>query len=115
MRYVTLPRCLLLATGLLSSCAPNPWLTGHTDSRCIREQMQNGSDGNGHDFALATRNCSALARKTQNGMSRPLDVRDDATLQAMAENRDFNRDGAAFVPRNSKARVPGGVRNINID
>lgn len=110
MRYVLLPGLLLLA-----SCSAAPWVTGHTDSKCIREQMLTGANGNDHPFATAANICATKVRKDNDGHDRPLDVRDDMTLQAMAENPDYNTTGLSFVPRNSKTRIPGGIRNINID
>ncbi|MFT8808816.1 hypothetical protein [Gluconobacter sp.] len=110
MRYLILPSLLLLA-----SCSAAPWVTGHTDSKCIREQMLSGAGGNDHPFATAAGICAATARRENGGHDRPLDVRDDMTLQAMAENPDYNTTRLPFVPRDSKARIPGGIRNINID
>ncbi|MEN3166257.1 hypothetical protein [Gluconobacter sp. OJB] len=110
MRYVLLSSVLLLA-----SCSSAPWVTGHTDSKCIREQMVSGANGNARPFAPAAEFCAAAIRKENKGHGRPLDVRDDMTLQAMAENPDYNTTGLSFVPRNSKTKIPGGIRNINID
>lgn len=110
MRYVIFPSLLLLA-----SCSTAPWVTGHTDSKCIREQMLSGAGGNPHTFATAAGICAAAARKDNDGHDRPLDVRDDMTLQAMAENPDYNTNRQSFVARDSKTRIPGGIRNINID
>ncbi|MBS1102921.1 hypothetical protein JK202_07800 [Gluconobacter sp. Dm-62] len=110
MRYVILSSLFLLA-----SCSSAPWVTGHTDSKCIREQMLSGAQGNPRPFATAASLCAAAIRHDNGGHDRPLDVRDDTTLQAMAENPDFNTTGLAFVPRDSKTRIPGGIRNINID
>lgn len=110
MRYVILSSLFLLA-----SCSSAPWVTGHTDSKCIREEMLSGANGNARPFAAAASLCAATARKDNGGHDRPLDVRDDTTLQAMAENPDYNTTGLSFVQRNSKSRIPGGIRNINID
>ena len=110
MRYVLLSSLLLL-----SSCTAAPWVTGHTDSKCIREQMLSGASGNPHTFATAAGICATTARKDNDGHDRPLDVRDDQTLQAMAENPDYNTNRQSFVARDAKTRIPGGIRNINID
>jgi len=110
MRYVLLSSLLLLA-----SCTAAPWVTGHTDSKCIREQMLSGASGNPHTFAAAAGICATAARKDNDGHDRPLDVRDDMTLQAMAENPDYNTNRQSFVARDAKIRIPGGIRNINID
>lgn len=110
MRYAIFPAMFLLA-----SCSAAPWVTGYTDSKCIREQMLSGANGNSLPFATATAKCFSIARRDNGGHDRPLDVRDDMTLQAMAENPEYNQDGVAFVSRDSKTRIPGGIRNINID
>lgn len=110
MRYVLLSSLLLL-----TSCTAAPWVTGHTDSKCIREQMLSGASGNPHTFATAAGICATTARKDNDGHDRPLDVRDDQTLQAMAENPDYNTNRQSFVARDAKTRIPGGIRNINID
>ncbi|WP_418609465.1 hypothetical protein [Gluconobacter cerinus] len=110
MRY--LPLFALIS---LSACSSAPWLTGQTDSHCVREQMFTGTQGNPLPFSHAMQVCEVAAQQSNDGHPRPLDLRDDATLQAMAENPDYNTASASFVHREAKTKVPGGVRRVNID
>ena len=105
----------LLARSSRSAWSSDRWLTGQTDSHCVREQMLTGTQGNPLPCSDAMQVCAVAAQKSNDGHPRPLDLRDDATLQAMAENPDYNTTSASFVHREAKTKVPGGVRRVNIN
>lgn len=112
MRYILLTLPLLLA-----SCSRAQWISTQTDSSCVRTQMLAGTNGNALPFSAAVRHCGAITKGKnvpQNMPApRPVDLRDDTTLQAMAENPDYNTESYPYVPRASKAPMPGGLWSTN--
>lgn len=112
---MTILRCLLLLACALPlvGCAQMGRLPGMTDSQCVRWEMAHGSNENGPlPFDMAAGSCAQLTEgQALTGAGAhyvPLDLRDDAGLQKMAEDPQENDAGYPYVPRNSK-QPPRGV------